>query len=692
MLDRMTNRRRSSRVALSYLMAACSTLPACGGGAAPSTPAVEAAAGPVVTAAPAGAPPISAPAEPDSLFLIARWKGPVRSAERALSALGVPIAVEALLDQQMPNASRVIDFEGSVDLAVGFNPSSTDPLKVFAGLSLPLRSFDDAIALAAREHREVVTVRPGVVQTPSPDGGKECLIVQSAAGPGARLVCAETTRELDRLGEWMARGLGGTPPETDGLVATLRGAPLKERFLKQLRTAATQTGDEVRDLFAAQNVTDPNLVAAPGIVADEGIRFLEDVSAVELHVSLTSTPPQLAVGGALRFGASSSWLTRLLLSSNEKAGPPPALFWHAPRDASSALWVRRGNPHLFNGVSRVLRKGLAASFKRLPIVASGDRQVVEAFLDSAFTAAAPTLTATWVSAHGVLHVEKKRPAVSANPTPAAILAEARRVATRGLGWQLVGVDAPAAEYIAWGKQSVDLFTRAVELIRSFLPPAGKATEKDRRTLKLLPRLTTVTSLPGWPRGTVAFNLVIAYDGELAELVTSLRSAPPPKGAPGPAAGAMGTITFRVAVVPDGNHTWIGVSANLDELQKRLTASLDSAPREGTLAARDGLEALNDPGQTWGGFFSVSTLVERVFDPVKEVAGIKLNGLLAQMPDHGRTPVLWGGTGTNGPTPTSAMTLRFQAGTLTDVATLVKLATTPEGEEQLGKMLDKVERQ
>ena len=72
-------------------------------------------------------------------------------------------------------------------------------------------------------------------------------------------------------------------------------------------------------------------------------------------------------------------------------------------------------------------------------------------------------------------------------------------------------------------------------------------------------------------------------------------------------------------------------------------------------------------------------------------GAKLNGILAQMPDHGQTPILWGGTGTTGPTPTSALKLRVQAATLADVATLVKLATTPGGEEVLGKMLDKVDR-
>ena len=690
----MSSRRRRSPVALSCLIAACSTLTACGEAPAPKTPTVDVAAGPAVSTAPGGAPQVSAPKEPASLFLVARWKGPVRDAARALEALGVPLSVEALLEKRMANASTLIDYEGSLDVAMSLDPSSAgDDPRVFAGLSLPLRNFDDAVGIAVHEQREVVTVRPGVVRTSNRGGAEECLIVQSAGGPGARLVCARSTRELDTLGEWMARGLGGAPPGTDGLVATLRGARLRERFLTPLRTDANELGEQARAFLAAQNVTDPDLVAAPGIVVDEGIQFLKDVDGAALHLSLASAPPHLDVEGSLRFGARNAWLTQVLVSATEKAGSPPALFWHAPRDTSSATWVRSGDPHLFDGIHRVLRKGLALALERLPIMPPGNEQVIAAFVASAFNAFTPT--PTFVVAQGVFPAGKKRPAVSARPTPAETLAEAKRVATRAIGWQLTGLDAPAAEYIAWGKQSVDLYARVVKLIRASIPTHGKVTDEDRRLLGLLPQLTTVTSLPGWPPGTVAFDLQITLDSELAELFTKQRSVPAVKVAPKPGrpAGAEDTITLRIAVVPDGNHTWIGLSADLDELKKHLAATLDSAPREGTLAARDGLSALNDPGQTWGGFFSVGTLIDGTLEMVGGGShlGAKLNGILAQMPDHGQTPILWGGTGTTGPTPTSALKLRVQAATLADVATLVKLATTPGGEEVLGKMLDKVDR-
>ncbi len=572
-------------------------------------------------------------------------------------------------------------------------------------VSIPLRSFEDAVGLADREKQEMVTVRPGVLRMSKAGNKEECLLVQNTGPSAARLVCGQSSKDLETLGDWLARGLGGTPPANNDLVASFRARPVRDRFLTPLRKEATDLGEKARGLLSAQSVTDPELVAAPGIILDEGIQFLQDLDGVDIHVSLADSPAQLAVGGTLRFGARNAWLTQVLVSPNDKAGAPPAMFWHAPRDAYSASWGRRGNPHLFDGVTRVLHKALSLALDRTPIPAA-EKQAIDAFLT-----AAPSSPPTWVSAQGVVHPTKKRAKPSAKPSPAETLAEAKVVATTTIGWHLVGVDAPAANYVAWGKQTVDLYAHAVKLVQTFASAAkSKTSDADRRLLGLIPKLTTVTSPPGWPAGTVAFDLEVTYDTDMAAILLPKKDAAKPSlpkpaavkpgtvvgpvkivaaaAKPSKPAGPRSTITLRLAVVPDGAHTWIGLSADLDELKSRLVACLDSAPREGTLAAREGLSALNNPGQTFGGFFSAGQIVQRVLEEAEhkhpgEIADVK--ALFAKFPNRWETPILWVGSGTTGPTPTTGWELRFQTGTLADVAAVVTLAMSPQGKELMKKL-------
>jgi len=695
----MRSRFRRSPLALPCLFTACSVLTACGAPPEPKPPVVEVASGAGGPATPTVAAEPAAPAEPNALLLVARWKGPIRSAERALKALGVPLSLESLLEKELGAEMEALDFDGSVDCALSLDPASTDTdPKVFGAASIPLRSFEQAVAIADKEKLQVVTIRPGVLRTSKPGAKDECLLVQNPAPTPSRLVCSESAKDLDALGDWLARGLGGTPPENNDLVATVRARPVKDRYLTPLRNQATTLGDQARSALAAQNITDPDLVAAPGILLDEGIQFLQDVDGLEVHISLAEAPLQLAFGGSLRFGGRNAWLTHVLVDNNDKAGPPPAMFWHAPHDAYSASWGRRGDPHLFDGINRVIRKALALGLERLPIPAA-DKQAVEAFF-----ASAPTPPASWVSAQGLLHGPKKRAAHVAKPSPAQSLAEAKVVATSAIGWHLIGVDAPAPDYVTWGKQLVDLYARAVKLALAFAPPKSKTSDEGRRIVGLIPQFTTVTSLPGWPRGTVAFDLQVAYDSELAELLLPKHDDAKDKAASGPVGivrdaalkkakkakppGAKASITLRLAIVPDGEHAWIGFSADLDELKNHLNACLDGAPPAGTLATREGLDALKAPGQTWSGFFSIGTLVERAFEEVEHkhtADAAEAKALFASLPSHAQTPILWVGSGKTGPNPTTAGELRFQAGTLADVAAVVQFAMSQRGKDLLKKM-------
>ncbi len=694
MLPRMRISRPRSPFASPYLLtgaiAAGSLLTACGG-AAPPPPQTGAVAVAKTAEAPPPPPELAPAEEPKSLLVVARWKGPVRTAEHALQALGVPIPLGDMFVKEAGSDAKNIDLDGSVDFAMSLDPASTDKEpKVFFAVSFPLHSFEAQVAHEKQEGKDAIALRPGVVRLVK-GAVQECEIWHAPNAPDsspARLVCGQGVHDLDALGDWLERGLGPTPAATDDMVVTVRARPLKDRYLTPLRTQATTLAEQARIGLTSQNVTDPDLVAAPGILLDEGIQFLQDIDGMEMHISLAAAPPQLAVGGSLRFGARNAWLTRVMVDINDKAGPPPAMFWQVPRDSYSASWGRRSDPRLFEGVNRTLHKALTLVLERVPLPPA-DKEAITAFLT-----ATPTTSPTWVSAQGILHGGKKHPH-SAKPTPAESLADVRDLATGALGWHVIGVETPAAEYVTWLKSGVNLYNRAVKLGRSLVP--SKATDEQKHLLTYIPKLTAVTALPGWPKGTVSFDLQLAYDSDLAALLNSKKDEPA-SGPVGVLKGkkaakpppAKGTLTLRLAVVPDGDHTWMGLSTDLDELKKRVGSVLSTAPREGTLAARDGLEALKQPGQTWGGFFSMGTLVDRAREEMEQkdpTHAADVRAALAAMPNHWQTPILLVGSGATGPTPSIGGELRFQTGTLADVAGLVKFLTSDQGKALL-KKLDK----
>ena len=244
---------------------------------------------------------------------------------------------------------------------------------MLAAVSIPLKNFDLAAAAAERDGK-VTQIHPGVLRLPGKHGDKEpCDLAMAAGDAPARLVCGAGERDLDALRGWLVRGLSRTSPDTTDLVATLRAKPLKDRYLGRLRAEAAKLGDQARAGLGAQGVLDPELLVAPAIALDEGVKLIEDLDRFDFRTSLVAKPPGLVVSGALRFGAESSWLTRAITSVNVHAGPPPPMFWRAPKDARAATWGRGGDPHLYDGVRSVLHRALAEVLTRAPLDPGGQR-------------------------------------------------------------------------------------------------------------------------------------------------------------------------------------------------------------------------------------------------------------------------------------------------------------------------------
>ena len=661
-------------------------LPACGGSpppvVAPEPPPVAVAVAPETPSA----PDLSPVPEPRGLLLVARWKAPAKSVDQILKLFGAQVSIESLIAKEGGDVGKLLDLDGSFDAAMILDPDSTDEEpKVLGAVSIPVRSFDDARANAEKE-TSVTVIRPGVVRLSPKKGEKEICDLTMASGQGqaagsapARLVCGGP-KDVEALRGWLSRGLPAGGAEANALTATLRAGPLKDRYLARLRAEAVKAGDQARALLTAQNVGDPDLLSAPGIAMEEGLRFLEDLDRIEFRTSLTTTPPELQSSGAVRFSGRSSWLTRVITDVNDRSGPVPEMFWRAPRDAYSATWGRGSDPHLFDGVRGVLHKALGEALGRVPLIPAADKAALEGFLDGV-----PRAPGVWVSANGLLP-SRKKPGAKGDA-----VANAKDLVINTLGWHVTGVEAPAAEYVAWARQGLDVYTRGVHLVRELAAAqrvVGKGTKKDAEMLELIPRVKQVSSPPGWPKGTIAFDVLLQFDSDLATLLLPRKAREAIKDATKKTPGAKGSLTVRLAIVPDGERTWIGFSADLDELKKRMNAVQSSAPREGTLATREGLEGLRQPGQTWGGFVGFGDLLERGLETVERESpkhGGDARALLGSLPNKGRTPLLLVGSGAAGQAPSSGLEVRLQSGSLADLTALVTFLASPRGREILKKI-------
>lgn len=658
-------------------------LSACGGPPPPVEP-TQPTASVAAEPAPPTTPDLSPAPEPPGLLLVARWKGPAKSIDQMLKLFGAPVSIESLINKEGGDAAKLLDLDGSVDAAVLLDPGSADAEPKFSGaVSIPLKSFEEARASAEKD-AGVTAIRPGVVRLVSKKSEKEvCDLIVAAGDAAARLVCGGSAREVEALRDWLSRGLPRTPPESSGLNATLRAGSLKDRYLGKLRTQAAKATDEARAAMTAQNVGDPDLLAAPGVVLEEGLRFLEDLDRVDVKVALGTTPPELTSGGSVRFHSKSSWFTRVLTDANDRPGPAPEIFWRVPKDAYSATWGRGADPRLFDGVRAVAHKAVAEALGRVPMIPAADKAALEAFVDGA-----PKTTGLWVSATGLVPSRKK---AGAKPD---VIAEARDIVTSTLGWHVSGVEAPAAEYVAWARQGLDVYTRALRLVKEFSAVkkavSSKPGKKEPDLMELVPRVKEVKSPPGYPKGTVAFDIVLHFDGDVADLLLPKKAKKALEGAlkTKSTAGAKGSMTLRLAITPDGDRTWIGFSADLDELKKRMNAVMSGAPREGTLATREGLEPLRQPGQTWGGFFGFGEILEKAVEAVakeKPEHAADARAILATLPNKGKTPLLLVGSGAAGQAPSSGVEVRLQAGSLADISAVVAFLASPKGREILKKI-------
>lgn len=639
---------------------------ACGPAPQPQQPTAVVTA-PAVSAAPPSAPTpeLGAVPDPDGLVLIARVRNPSATFASATQIAGLAGMTLPMLLRMAGGGERadLLGLDQSFDLAMTLDPASTseDP-KFLAAVSMPLRELERT---RTRLAPDASPIAPGVYRgllDPLDDGkgkkpGKDsvCDLAASAGEAPARLVCSESERELDVLRAWMTRTLPRTPPAPSDLHVELRARPFQDRFANEIvRGVDELTQSAATFLQTEAKIQDPELLEAPGIVLREAASFFNDVDAVKIDASVHGASSEASMRTTLAFRSTHGWYTRLLTHRNDRTGPPPSLFWRLPKDSDTALYGRGQDGSYYEGIYRVLRLA-TTRLLGLGNVSARSRAAVEDFL-----AVMPDPDVLTASASGSL---PSAPASGEITTPEKAVKAFQSMAGSWLGWSVSGFEAPSAAYassVRKGALALDLLLRELKM---------KLPAKDRTWV---PTVRTLANPVGLPRGSVAVDLAWSFDSKVAWAITGPKGKEHPKGRT-----ARGTLTLRVAVVPDGDRrTWIGFSADPATLNKHLAMSVASAPEGGTIAALPGLELLRREPAAYAGFLSYGAALERSLGMSGKLGTPDsewLASALAALPNRLRTPMLLVGSGTTGPAPSSSLEVRLQKGSVEDLVALVRYA-------------------
>jgi hypothetical protein len=645
---------------------------------------------PAPTTVVAPQPDLSPVREPPGLIALAH----IRNAGASLDALGrmarLPMSLRNLVEDQLASAGRdMIKIDSSADAVFVLDLSSTDDdPKILAAFALPVLSLEAALASLERDGKEMIPVAPGVFRgavlsaptasTPPAPGNDEptssgepmqCDLAVSVGDAPARLVCADTTAELDLLRPWLTRGMPVASYGTADAHAEVRFEPVQSRYAPVLRSQADRWSAQATQWLEAEAlIREPILLQAPGSVLQEGVRLVDDLDMVTMDLELDPAARQVTAKGRLRFKGRSSWFTQLLTDANDKADAPPPLFWRAPRDSDSVTFARGVDPARFEGIRRVLLAAATTLLPRTSLPASS-RSAIERYIQSY-----PLRQADVVTAQGSLPAAAPKKAAGPHK-PSDAVAAAKAMANE-FGWLVVGVDRPAAEYAALLRDTASLCNRLLQDAK-----ADKSLGLDADWKKWTPTIQLVEHPQGYPKGSVALDFSVRFDSRMVwDITRALLDAELAPHPDGPA--AKGSITLRVVVVPDGpSRTWTGMSTDLSALQSHIRMVLGSAPDSGTIAALQSLAPLrSEPVTSVGVLVYGRILKRRLDDPRISVPeyGDFLDPVLDTLPNRFMTPWVVIGRGTAGAAPTNEVELRILPGTIDDLASLAAFAMTDKG--------------
>ncbi len=631
---------------------------ACGGPATDTNTPVASVTATATAAVPtATGPDMSPVTRPASVLVVGRLNNFAGSIDAVDQLLKLPESVKSLIDKKA--SADGVDFiepHASFDAALALDSASRDDKPRFLWVfSIPLKSIDAALAHAQKKGDEVHPTTPGAYRVKHEK--MTCDLAPSLGDAPARAICTEREESLAELTPWMTRGLAADPKKSSDLWVRAELGPLRERYAAVLKLGADKLVSEAKTgMSRALNLTDPDLLDAPSALERELFAIADDADAVELSIALDAKKPELRVSGNVQFKGKTSWFAQVLASALDRPEGPPDLFFRLPKDSTSGSWGRAADPALFTGIRRIVHKAVAAALAQPDVgkvISDADKQALIGWFD-----AIPTMSGVWVGGSGMLPSK----GASAKPeTAQQVVDAAKALANRFVPWSIAGGDGDPAQFIAWMKSTDDVMTRAVADVK-------KAAGKNAKDLDWLPAVKFTPNAAGLPKGSATLDVTVAFTAkEAAEILHDQLGATQPKG------DARGSVTLRIAVVPDDTgHFWWGYSTDPEALRSHLAAVAKGGASSGTLAGRTDLDPLKSM-KGFGGFLSYGSLVETIRNSSDMSASDRkmMDDVVSKLPHKAQGDIFVSGGGTS---PLPSFSFDFIAGkdAVEDLASAVNI--------------------
>jgi hypothetical protein len=642
------------RFASLFLCAPIVFATACGGGSSARAPA---SSGKPVAARPAAPPPDVSPVpEPEGLVAIARVKKPeaILDAVGAWTRLPLPSGQDLVRNMIDDTLGDVVDFSQPVDGAVTLASARRSP-KVLAAFAIPVASYDRAKASLGRGH----TLRPGPNGLlfvsglgkgggrPPPEGDEEdddetegCVL--APAPVGGRLVCGNR-EALEVLTPYLSRTAPRQTYPSDVHVE-VRPAPVREP-LRQLRGTLPLLA---RTMMGSQSPAVSELVDAS---IGELVDFVTDTNRLTLDADIADE----GVNATMRveYQSASSFMARLATGRPERAGAPPAAFWHLPAGTDTAIFGRGADPALFDGPREIFANVALEVAADAEMPANERRAAKDLLVDRIL----PLFTGPVVYGKGFDPdgLEKaSRPAGDA----ASESEGQRALVEQVVGWHLLQVEEPVTKVGPVLRETAQLWNRP-----AFVAWAKKQTSsRMRATMKIAPA----------PKG-----VKLPKDSVHLELTLPRADLPPALAATGkkPAAKAKPStpkpFVMHVYAIPDGGTTWIAFGLDGKLVADKALAALASAPEANTLGKSGAFETLRDAKASGAAVTTLRGLA--VFSALRGRSGSPFEALRT-LPNRGETPIVLTSNAEppsdGAPAGAAVSTLRFPRGAIEDLVRMM----------------------
>jgi hypothetical protein len=632
-------------------------------GAATSAPP-PAAAAPLKQVAAASPANLSPVAEPADMVAVIRWKNPKAMASALSSCANLPLPrqamdqgaqglAEGLLNEVLRSRTAakqlapLVVLDAPVDGVATLDVAQRRRNVLFA-LSVGLSSLEQAKA-AVESLGPAVELSPGVFRVGTKETQRDaaCVLSASAGSSPARLVCGPKEKDATTLAPYLTRTMSVAAPAQADLHGEFRIAPIDARFGGMLRQqlsalpvlAQAELGIDDQKLERA-------VIETAATVSDELGTILSDLDKITVDIGLNPTSCG-EISAALQLRGRSSWLAGTLTERPERAGPPPPIFWRAPKDSRGVGYGRGSDSARFAGILRSLRILLESALASENIGAPADRKALADLIRLPIGSDVASVTASG---------DVTEPAAA---RPSAQQRFDSKM-SKWLGWNLFGFEEGPESLTKFFKDLVSAYDR-----KGLMTPLRKELGNDA---KWLPSIKLVP--PPAPLGPGALDIEVKLsdlpEGEINFEARDMASKKKPEKV---------TFSAHLLLMPDGKRTWLAFGVNRDELVKRLRSVKSDAPDSGTIAARTDLQMLKSGRHMSAGFTSLRGILAS-FDSFGDMGRAlpsearRVLQALPSMPNHGETPLLLATTVTTGNTARIETSFKIPKGAFEDLGSLV----------------------